>query len=102
MRSYLRCFGSVFQSEVMERSSERLERQKKLDAAVLTSPPPSTVSHFTAGSIVSSISSASSAAISAVCKSALSSLPRWLDKDSVSDAMAKRKKRTPTKPCQDN
>ena len=72
------------------------------DAAALTPPPPSSIRPVP-GSVISSISSASSsAAISTVCKSALSSIPSWLDKDSVSEAMAKRKKRTPTQTCQDN
>ena len=76
---------------------------EKIDAAaVLTPPPPPSTIRPVAGSIVSSISSASSAAISTIRKSALSSMPSWLDKDTVSEAMAKRKKRTPTQTCQDN
>ena len=63
--------------------------------------PPAAIDISSVSSPFSSISDVRSS-ISDVRESALSAIPSWLDKESVADAMSKRKRRTATQACLDN
>ena len=80
-------------------------------ADVNNSPHPPAAINITSGSAFSPLTSESAhtnanantvSSINTARESALSSIPSWLDKESVAGAMSKRKKRTATQTCQDN